>query len=138
MPQNYSKKVILRNQTINAGTERRWIMSGGTPLNIAPWDRLHFHIAGKEMSGVVATILQATKFGRSTIDLVSTNVWFEDTDSARTFEYKFSASQNSVVLSVPVVAPLLYDVTLRNTSTRTKTAVNVALLMKRFSSPSLM
>lgn len=61
--------------------------------------------------------------------LTDSTVWFEESASPRYFEYTTPASfgRTGFTISVPVVAPILYDVILRNTGTATLGSVYVAL-----------
>ncbi|MGH9252762.1 MAG: hypothetical protein ACRD0W_25080, partial [Acidimicrobiales bacterium] len=62
--------------------------------------------------------------------LADSTVWFEDTVWEREFSHDVPANYGStgLVLSVPVVAPMLYDVILTNNGQTDKPTVYVALL----------
>jgi hypothetical protein len=106
-------KVLLEKRKIKANEKVR-LMPG---LDVERWDRLHFHISGG--SRAIANLNVRVLFGTPVspiIMLADSTVWFEQGVSEREFSYQTSANYNGTgfVMSVPVVAPLLYDVILHN------------------------
>jgi len=110
------QQTLLENTRINPGEEKR-LLPG---LAVADYDRLHFHISGRGhvIPNLSVRILFGTPVGPVTL-LADSTVWFEDTVSEREFSFTTSANygHTGLVMSVPVVAPLLYDVILRNVGT---------------------
>ncbi len=122
-------KIILQNETIPAGAEKR-ILPG---LDVSKWDRIHIHV-GADARTVAAlqtrilfgTPLKGTHCGAL---LADSTVWFESTVSEREFIHTAPTTFGGTgyVMSVPVVAPELYDVILRNTGTKDLETISVAL-----------
>ena len=108
------QKVLLENARIEVGEEKR-LLPG---LDVSAYDRLHFHISGgsRTIPNLSVRILFGTPVESSQITLLSdSTVWFEDTVSERDFSFTTSARAGTgFIMSVPVVAPLLYDVILEN------------------------
>jgi hypothetical protein len=121
------KKVLLDGQPIAAGAEKR-LLPG---LDVSDIDRLHFHIStgGTAIMGLQARILFGTPVGAVTL-LADSTVWFEETASEREFIYTTPMDYNRTgfVISVPVVAPMLYDVILHNIGQAGLAKVYVAVL----------
>lgn len=121
-------KVLLKNETIAAGAEKR-LWPG---LNVKKYDRLHIHVgrdaksvAGLSIRVLFGTPIQGLHCGAL---LADSTVWFEDAVSERAFEWKATAGKTGFIISVPVVAPLLYDVILRNTGSQAMDTVSVTLM----------
>jgi hypothetical protein len=121
------QQVLLDGQPMTAGQERR-LLPG---LDVGAYDRLHFHISAgnRGIDMMHARILFGTPLQGVTL-LADSTVWFEDSVSEREFSFETPASYGGTgfVMSVPVVAPLLYDVILRNTGTSDKPNIYVAVL----------
>lgn len=123
-------KILLTNAKIAAGKEvRLW-----PGLDVSKWDRLHFTI-GADARGV-ANLNVRVLFSFPVVGthcggiLTSSTVWFEgQTPSLRKFEYTTPANfgETGFTMSVPVVAPVLYDVILRNVGTTDLQTVYVTL-----------
>jgi hypothetical protein len=120
------QQILLDGQPMTTGQEIR-LLPG---LDVGIFDRLHFHISGgsNSISSVSVRVLFGTPAG-SRILLADSTVWFEDTVWEREFSHTTPSNYSGTgfVMSVPVVAPLLYDVILRNDGT-VKSNVYVALL----------
>ncbi|MEW6348371.1 MAG: hypothetical protein AB1646_04875 [Thermodesulfobacteriota bacterium] len=123
-------KMLLQNETLTPGQEKRL----GPHLDVSKWDRLHFHfgsdarsIASLNVRVLFATPIPGTSCGAI---LADSTIWFEDTVSEREFAHTVPANFNGTgfVLSVPVVAPLLYDVILNNHGTADLTTLYVGLM----------
>ncbi len=106
--------VLLQGQPLAAGAEKRLLPN----LNVSDHDRLHFHISAgvRGLAGLNVRILFGTPLAGKIL-LSDSTVWFEETASERDFSFTSTGSGTGFVMSVPVIAPLLYDVILRNTST---------------------
>ena len=121
------KKVLLDGQPIAAGAEKR-LLPG---LAVEDIGRLHFHISAgtSAIAGLQVKILFGTPNG-SVILLSDSTVWYEETVSEREFIYSTPTSygHTGFVMSVPVVAPQLYDVILRNVGTAALAKVYVTVL----------
>jgi hypothetical protein len=107
------QQVLLNGASLAAGAEKRLLPS----LNVAATDRLHFHISGgvRAVPGLNVKILFGTPVNGKIL-LTDSTVWFEETVSEREFVFTTPNTFNRTgfVISVPVIAPLLYDVILRN------------------------
>lgn len=86
-------------------------------LEIGAYHRLHIHIAGAghTIPDLSIRILLGTKIGDTILHSDST-VWFEDTVWEREFTHTTANEYQGqgVVMSVPVISPLLYEITLQN------------------------
>jgi len=124
------RKILLKNATIAAGAEKRILPN----LAVGAYDRLHFHIGADAVSvgGLSVRILFGTPLAGTHCGalLADSTVWFEETVSEREFIHTVSETygRTGFVMSVPVVAPLLYDVILRNTGTKALKTISVALM----------
>lgn len=123
-------KILLQNETIPPGGEKRLLPT----LDVSKWDRLHFHIgadsravANLNVRILFGTPLKGTHCGAL---LADSTVWFEETVTEREFSHTAPANFNGTgfVMSVPVVAPLLYDVILHNTGKTDLTTISVGLM----------
>jgi hypothetical protein len=122
-------KLLLSNATIPAGKETR-LWPG---LDVSKWDRLHLTIgadaravANLNVRVLLSTPVPGTHCGGI---LTSSTIWFENQGVPREFEYTTPANfgETGFTMSVPVVAPVLYDVILRNTGMVTLRTVYVCL-----------
>lgn len=121
------KKDLLKAEALPAGSEKRILPN----LKVERHDRLHFHISNgvKGLKDLNIRILFGTPVG-SKILLADSTVWFEDTVSEREFSYQLPATYGGtgIVMSVPVIAPLLYDVILRNTGSTDLSDLHVSVM----------
>jgi hypothetical protein len=112
-------KVLLKDFRLAAGQEKRLLPH----LDVSRWDRLHFHFSNgnRAVDGLQARILFGTPMPGSPCGalLADSTVWFEETVTEREFIHTTPTNYNRTgfVMSVPVVAPELYDVILRNVGT---------------------
>ncbi len=124
------KKFLLKNETIAPGAEKRLFPN----LDVSKWDRLHFHIGadGRTVAGLSVRVLFGTPLTGTHCGalLADSTIWYEDTVSEREFSHVHPAGSGDTgfVMSVPVVAPLLYDVILRNTGTQPLQTISVAIM----------
>lgn len=122
--------VLLQNATLAAGTEKRILPN----IDVKKYDRLHIHV-GRDAKGVAGLSVRVL-FGTPMAGLhcgallADSTVWFEETVSEREFTWTapLNYSNTGFVISVPVVAPLLYDVILKNTSSQPMDTVSVTLM----------
>lgn len=121
------KKVLLEGESISPGEEKRLLPS----IDVSRWDRLHIHISGgvRAISSISVRVLFGTPVGKKIL-LTDSTVWFEDAVSEREFSYTTPSTYGGTgfVMSVPVVAPLLYDIILRNLGKDEKPTVYVTLM----------
>ena len=123
-------KVLLADATIPAGKEER-LRPG---IDVSAWDRLHFHIAAdaRSVAGLQARILFGTPMRGTHCGalLADSTIWYEETVSEREFSHTAPSgySGTGFVMSVPVVAPLLYDVILENTGTQKLETIYVTVM----------
>lgn len=121
------QQVLLDGQPIAAGQERR-LLPG---LDVSAFDRLHLHLSGgaRAIDDLSIRVLFGTSVPGAVL-LADSTVWFEDTVWERDFSHDVPANygRTGLVLSVPVVAPMLYDVILTNNGQTDKPTVYVALL----------
>lgn len=123
-------KVLLSNETIPAVKEKRLQPN----LDVSKWDRLHFHIGADARSVadlnvrvLFGTPMQGTHCGAL---LADSTIWFEDTVWEREFSHTAPSNYDGTgfVMSVPVVAPLLYDVILTNQGKQDLTTIYVTVM----------
>jgi hypothetical protein len=108
-----------------SGEERR-LLPG---LDVSAYDRLHFHVSAgvRAVDELHARVLFGTPASGVTL-LADSTVWIEDTASEREFSHQApTTGTTGFVLSVPVVAPQLFDVILTNRSAADKPTVYVAV-----------
>lgn len=121
------KKVLAQNITIHGGGEKRLLPN----LDVSKWDRLHFHIGAKGVSvaGLNVRILFGTPLAGWVL-LADSTIWYEETVSEREFSHLVPTNYGGTgfVMSVPVVAPLLYDVILRNEGKTELKTITVAVM----------
>jgi hypothetical protein len=121
---------LASDVTLAAGAEHRTLPG----LDVKNYDRLHIHV-GRNAKGVAGLSVRVL-FGTPVTGLhcgailADSTVWFEETVSER--EFVWTAPQNynrtGFVVSVPVVAPTLFDVIVTNTSTQPIDEIFVTLL----------
>lgn len=121
------QEVLLEGEPLAAGEEKRLLPS----LDVSRWDRLHFHISGgtRGVAGLSVRILFGTPVDGKVL-LTDSTVWFEDTVWEREFSHTTPSTYNGTgfVVSVPVIAPLLYDIILKNLSEDEKPEVYVTVM----------
>jgi hypothetical protein len=123
-------KVLLQDATIAGHAEQRLMPN----LDVKKYDRLHLHV-GRDAKGVAGLAIKVL-FGSPLQGLhcgallADSTVWFEETVSEREFVWTAPTNYNRTgfVVSVPVVAPVLYDVILTNTTAQPLDTVSVTLL----------
>lgn len=107
-------KNLLEDEKISSKGEKRILPN----LEVGNYDRLHFHISNGSyaLKDLNIRVLFGTRVG-SKVLLADSTVWFEDGVSEREFSFQTPSDYNGtgLVMSVPVVAPILYDVILKNT-----------------------
>lgn len=110
------EKVLVQNQILLATD----VLRTGCNLPVSSFRRLHLVISGNggSVANLKASILFGTPVGAVTL-ISGGTVWMESGVTApvnTTFEYTAPANykRTSFVLSVPVIAPLLYDVIIEN------------------------
>ncbi|MCX6555853.1 MAG: hypothetical protein NTW95_00230 [Candidatus Aminicenantes bacterium] len=121
-------KVLLQNATIPAHSEKR-LMPG---LDVKKYDRLHIHVGRDAMSvgGLSVRVLFITPITGLHCGgiLADSTVWFEETVNEREFIWTGAQGRTGFIVSVPVVAPVLFDVILTNTTDQPLTTVYVTLM----------
>jgi len=124
-------KVLLQDATIPAGGEHRILPN----LDVRKYDRLHIHIGrdAKAVAGLSVKVLFSTPLPAGLhcgAILADSTVWFEETVSEREFVWTAPLNYNRTgfIVSVPVVAPMLYDVILRNTGTQPLDTIYVTVM----------
>lgn len=123
-------QVLLQNETIPPGGEKRLLPN----LDVSKWDRLHFHIGAdaRSVAGLSVRVLFGTPMTGTHCGalLADSTIWYEQTVSEREFSHTAPSYYNGTgfVMSVPVVAPLLYDVILRNTGTQKLETIYVTVM----------
>jgi hypothetical protein len=124
-------KVLLLNATIPAGGEHRILPN----LDVRKYDRLHIHIGrdAKAVPGLSVRILFSTPLPGGLhcgAILADSTVWFEEAVSERQFMWTAPLNYNHTgfVVSVPVVAPLLFDVILQNTGSQALDSIYVTVM----------
>jgi hypothetical protein len=122
-------KVLLENATIAPGAEKR-LWPG---LDVSKWDTLHLTV-GANARGVpnlnVRMLFSVPMPGTHCGAILTDGTVAFDRDGVhRHFEYTTPASygRTGFTMSVPVIAPVLYDVILRNTGTTPLQTIHVTL-----------
>lgn len=123
-------KVLLANASIPVnGEQRLW-----PGLDVSKWDRLHLTIGAdaRGVPGLNVRILFSTPIPGLHCGgiLTGSTIWYgEDGVNELTFEHTTPAGYGftGFTMSVPVVAPLLYDVILRNVGTMDLQTIHVTL-----------
>ncbi len=110
------EKVLLKDELLGAREEKRLFPK----LDVGRWDRLHFMFASdaKGIAGLQVRILFGFPMAGTHCGslLADSTVWFENDVTEREFIYTVPELFNGtgIALSVPVIAPQLYDVILKN------------------------
>ncbi len=121
------QKVLLKGESIAAGAEKR-LLPG---IDVSKWDRIHFHISAgvRAISGVKVRVLFGTPVNGKVL-LADSTVWYEDTVWEREFSYTTPNTYGGTgfIMSVPVVAPQLFDVILRNVGDKELQSVYVTMM----------
>lgn len=123
-------KVLLKNETIGPKAEKRLLPN----LDVGKWDRLHFHIGAdaRSVAGLGVRVLFGTPMSGTHCGalLADSTIWYEADAVEREFSHTAPASYNGTgfVMSVPVVAPLLYDVILTNTGDKALETIYVTVM----------
>lgn len=120
-------KVLLDGAPMAAGEEKR-LLPG---IDVSKWDRLHFHVSAgvRTIAGMNVRVLFGTPVNGKIL-LTDSTVWFEETVSEREFSHTTPNTYGGTgfVMSVPIVAPQLYDIILRNTGGEDKPNVYVTMM----------
>ena len=123
------QQVLLEDGALGVGEEKR-LLPG---LDVADFDRLHFHIGAKAVGipGLSVRILFATPIRGGAL-LTDSTIWFENADTEVEFSHATPSTYTGTgfVMSVPVIAPRLYDVILVNKGSRDLTSLYVTLLAR--------
>jgi hypothetical protein len=123
-------KVLLENETIPPEEEKRLFPN----LDVSTWDRLHFHVAAdaRSVAGLHVRVLFGTPMSGTKCEalLADSTIWYEETVSEREFSHTAPLDYGGTgfVMSVPVVAPLLYDVILKNTGQQELETIYVTVM----------
>jgi hypothetical protein len=130
MGQRNTSKILLQAFNLPATQEKRILPH----LDVLKFDRLHFHISNGSM-GIANTevrILFGTQAGALTL-LGDSTVWFEASAAERNFKYRTPVTygETGFIISVPVVAPLLFDVIITNHGTVPLSSLHVSVLMQQ-------
>ena len=100
-------------------------------IDVSKVDRLHFHISGgvRAINGIQVRILFGTPIEGKVL-LADSTVWFENGVNEREFSHTTPLSYGGTgfIMSVPVVAPQLYDVILRNVGEKSLETVSVTVM----------
>ena len=124
------KKILSENLTIPVGGRCRLRPN----LDVSRWDRLHFHIGAdaKSVAGLNVRIIFGTPLAGTHCGalLADSTIWYEESVSERQFAHQESINSGGTgfVMSVPVVAPLLYDVILKNNGSAELNTITVAVM----------
>lgn len=126
----FMTRVLLKDEAIAPGAEKRLLPH----LNVAEWDRLHFHIGSdaRAVAGLSVRILFGTPMPGTHCGalLADSTIWFEENTNETEFVHTapIGYTGTGFVMSVPVVAPELYDVILKNTGTQPLEHIYVTVL----------
>ena len=121
------QKVLLDGQSIGVGEEKRLLPD----LDVSKWDRLHFHISGGTLGirGTSVKILFGTPVD-GMILLADSTIWYEDAVSEREFSHTTPNNYGGTgfIMSVPVVAPTIFDVIVKNVGEQALESVYVTVM----------
>lgn len=123
-------RVLLENEPLPPGQEKRLLPH----IDVSKFDRLHFHISNgnRAVAGIKARVLFGTPMPTSPCGelLADSTVWFEDTVSERDLAFTTPQDYNGTgfVMSVPVVAPNLFDVILTNVGDQSLDSLYVTVM----------
>ncbi len=124
-------RILLTNGSIPPGGQQRLLPN----LDVKAYDRLHIHVGrdAKAVDGLSVRVLFSTPLPGGLhcgAILADSTVWFEETVSEREFIWKapIPYGHTGFVVSVPVVAPVLYDIILTNTGTVQLDSLYVTLM----------
>jgi hypothetical protein len=123
-------RILLENERLPVGQEKRLLPH----LDVSDFDRLHFHISNgnRAVAGIKARILFGTPMPESPCGelLADSTVWFEDSVSERDLSFTTPKDYNATgfVMSVPVVAPNLFDVVLTNVGNQSLDSLYVTVM----------
>jgi hypothetical protein len=124
------QKILAKGQKLLVGEEIR-LFPG---LDVSMYDRLHFHFSNDNMAvgGLRVRILFGTPMPDTSCGylLADSTVWFEQTVDEREFSHTTPATYNGTgfVMSVPVVAPYLFDVILDNVGAQDLEAIHATVM----------
>lgn len=120
-------RVLLSDLDLDPGAEKR-LLPG---IAVSDFDRLHIHIGAKArgIKGLKARVLFASPITSGAL-LSDSTIWYGESTSEHVFEHTEMGGGTGYVMSVPVVAPTLYDIILRNTSSVKISDIYVSLLAK--------
>jgi hypothetical protein len=117
-------KVLLQDGSVAAGQEMRLLPE----LNVGDHAWLHIHIgrSGKAVSNLAVRVL----FGPLVPAGAGESAGPRDTDNEREFLFRTPANYNQtgLIVSVPVIAPLLSEIVLTNNGSQTVDELYIALL----------
>ena len=121
------QQVLLDGQSIGAGEVKRLLPD----LDVSKWDRLHFHISGgiHGIRDTSVTILFGTPVDGKVL-LADSTVWYEESVSEREFSHTTPNTYigTGFIMSVPVVAPTIFDVIVKNVGEQALKSVYVTVM----------
>ncbi len=124
------QKTLLKNFRLPAGQEKRLFPQ----LKVSRWDRLHLHISNgnRAAAGLEVQVIYGTPMDDTHCNalLADSTVWFEETAKEREFKYTTPDTYTGTgfVMSIPVIAPMLYDVILKNVGSKDLESLYVTLM----------
>ncbi|MDT0353960.1 hypothetical protein [Pseudonocardia charpentierae] len=120
------QQLLLDGRPVAAGEERRLLPM----IDLSAYAQLHFHISDRiqPIGGIAVRVVFGTP-APGTILLADSVAPIAQTSTPRAREYEVPAECDStgIIISVPVVAPMLYDVVLTNRSPTARSQLYVAV-----------
>ncbi|MCA9636596.1 MAG: hypothetical protein KC420_11270 [Myxococcales bacterium] len=120
-------KILLTDADLAPGEEKRILPN----LAVSGYDRIHIHIGAKArgIRGLKARVLFASPIPSGAL-LSDSTIWYGESTTKHDFEHTETTGDTGFIMSVPVVAPILYDVILSNTSAQKIVDIYVSILAK--------
>ena len=121
------QQVLLDGQSIGVGEVKRLLPD----LDVSKWDRLHFHISGgtQGIRDTSVRILFGTPVDGKVL-LADSTVWYEESVSEREFSHTTPNTYigTGFTMSVPVGAPTIFDVIVKNVGEQALKSVYVTVM----------
>ena len=130
------KSILLQSEEILPGKILRLLPK----MEVEKFQRLHLRVSNTKND--IRNLLVRVVFGTPVPNKVLTcdhSVWFEHSPEGESLQFIATEQKGKtgIVLSVPVIAPLLYDVVLENLGEDILDEVFVTLMAQSYATPDL-
>lgn len=125
-------KTLASGVTIGAGKEYRYITSGGKPFDVSRYNYLHIIVGrkAKSVANLEITVLLSVSVPAGALLIREYTNCENRTRNSFTVRLPSNYNKTAYVLRVPVIAPMLYDVIVKNRGTKDIDDVHVILFAK--------